>query len=66
MISACRCIMEKTYECPNCGKRRNAEEAPECCGKTMKPLPLEACASAFSAENSRPMQDEEPCDDSRG
>ena len=56
----------KTFECRKCGKRDEAEKAPECCGGRMVQLPLEVCTSAPSAEHSRPMSEEGPCDDSRG
>jgi len=50
------------YECAECGKTHDGEEAPECCGQ-----PMRVCTSAqASAEHARPMEDEEPCDDSRG
>jgi len=61
-----RMSMSETYECGACGKRMQADKAPRCCGKPMKPLKLDACTGAFGAEHSRPMQDDEPCDDSRG
>ena len=55
------------YECRDCGHTEMAEgDAPECCGKPMVRMPLDACTSAgASAEHSRPMEDEEPCDDFR-
>jgi len=58
--------MDKTYICVKCGKRKEAASAPDCCRRKMKPVQLDACTTAFSAEQSRPMQDDEPCDDSRG
>ena len=58
--------MKKTYECKKCGKREDAPNAPDCCGRKMALVPLDACTTAFSAEHSRSTQDEEPCDDSRG
>lgn len=59
-------MAEKTFECKKCRKRKSAKTAPDCCGKKMVPVPIEACSTAFSAENSRPMSSEEPCDNSRG
>jgi hypothetical protein len=59
-------VSEKTFECKKCRKRKSAKTAPECCGRKMTPVPLEACTSAFGAENSRAMESDEPCDDSRG
>jgi hypothetical protein len=57
---------ETEYQCPRCKARKKAAKAPECCGEKMKPAPLPVCTTAASAEHSRPMDDEEPCDDSRG
>ena len=59
-------VEPKTFECRKCGKREEAEKAPECCGQRMTPMPLEVCTSAPSAEHSRFSNDDEPCDDSRG
>ena len=60
--------MEKMYEfqCKSCGKKMRSAEPPECCGAKMEELPLDACSQAFGPENSRSMDSEEPCDDSRG
>jgi hypothetical protein len=59
-------MSDKTFECRKCGKRKSAKTAPDCCGRKMVPVTLKACTAAFSAENSRSMESEEPCDDSRG
>ena len=59
-------MTELEFQCRACGKRAKAAEPPECCGQKMDEIPLEACTQAFGAENSRPMDDDEPCDDSRG
>jgi hypothetical protein len=59
-------LSENTFECKKCGKRKSAKTAPECCGRKMVAVTLDACTIAFSAENSRSMENEEPCDDSRG
>lgn len=59
---------EKEYECEDCKKRVRVnadEDEPECCGKPMTRLSLEACTSA-GPEHARPMEPEETCDDSRG
>jgi len=57
---------EKTYECEECRKKiKTSEETPECCGKPMKKLPLDVCVQPAHAENARPMEPEEPCDDGR-
>jgi hypothetical protein len=56
----------KTFKCRKCGKRKKAAGAPECCGGKMDQLPLDVCTTASGPEHSRPMQDDEPCDDSRG
>ena len=59
----------RKYECEECGKRAVAGakgRAPECCGKRMRAVPLEPCRVAHAdAEHSRPMEDEDACDDSR-
>ncbi|MDD4307779.1 MAG: hypothetical protein PHU53_03105 [Thermoplasmata archaeon] len=57
---------ENTYECGKCGKVIRATSLPDCCGRKMTVVKLPPCTSAASAEHSRPMEDEEPCDDSRG
>ncbi len=59
---------EKVYECEACKKRVKIDFTKEpslCCGMEMKQIPLDACTEPPSAEFSRPMDDEEPCDDSR-
>jgi len=57
---------EKTYECKECRKKiKTSEETPECCGKPMKQLPLDVCIQSANAEQARPMEADEPCDDGR-
>jgi len=58
---------EIEYRCVSCGGAAAAVgEIPECCGRPMVKVGLDACVSAgASAEHARPMDDEEPCDDSR-
>lgn len=60
-------MVEETYECKNCGKKINVsnDKAPICCGKTMERLPLDVCTQPAHAEHSRPMEDEDACDDGR-
>lgn len=60
-------MKEKTYLCKECGKeiKKTDDEVPECCGKPMKQVPLDVCLQPAHAEHSRPMDDEEPCDDGR-
>jgi hypothetical protein len=60
-------IDEETYECENCGKNVKASEGinPKCCGKPMKKLPLDLCTQPAHAEHSRPMEDEDACNDFR-
>jgi hypothetical protein len=60
-------IIEKTYECEECGKRikSSTSEKPECCGKPMKQLPLDICLQPSHAEHTRLMENDEPCDDGR-
>ena len=57
---------KKEFKCRKCGKRVTAFGTPDCCGEQMTPMPLEVCTTAPSAEHSRPMGNDEPCDDSRG
>jgi hypothetical protein len=59
--------MSKNYKCESCGKIVKVKEGivPKCCGKPMKQLPLNICIQPAHAENARPMDDEEPCDDGR-
>ncbi|MBA3046194.1 MAG: hypothetical protein KKH41_01180 [Candidatus Thermoplasmatota archaeon] len=57
---------KKEFQCRKCGKKEEAADAPECCGSKMVILPMDACTHAFGPEHSRPMGDDEPCDDSRG
>ena len=59
--------MEETYECENCGRKVKAtdEKAPDCCGKTMKKIPLDVCTQPAHAEHARTMDSDEPCDDGR-
>ena len=59
--------MIKKFKCKDCGKTVESKEEniPECCGKPMKQLPLNVCMQPAHAENSRPMESEEPCDDGR-
>jgi len=58
---------EIEYKCLSCGGTATAiGDIPICCGRPMVKVSLDACVSAgASAEHARPMDDEEPCDDSR-
>lgn len=59
-------MQERTYECKKCGKKiKTSKETPDCCGKPMKQLPLDACIQPAQAEHARPMESEEPCNDGR-
>mgnify|MGYP006906715702 CR=1 FL=1 len=58
--------MEYEFKCGKCGKKAIGESAPKCCGHKMEKIPMDACTQAFGAENSRTMDGDEPCDDSRG
>ncbi|MCX7655510.1 MAG: hypothetical protein N2Z76_03180 [Treponemataceae bacterium] len=60
--------MQRLYECEQCGNRVTIEELgtpPDCCGKPMQEMPLEACREA-GPEATRPTNAEEPCQDFRG
>jgi hypothetical protein len=54
--------MVKRFECLECGKIVTADVAPECCGQKMEEM-LEVCREAPSAEQERPFNSDEPCDD---
>jgi hypothetical protein len=57
---------EKNFECIDCGKKiKTSGKTPECCGKSMKQVPLDLCNQSANAEQARPMETEEPCDDGR-
>jgi hypothetical protein len=58
---------EETYQCVDCGKNIKISDGsnPECCGKPMKKLSLDLCTQPAHAEHSRPMEDEDACDDGR-
>ena len=59
--------MKKKYKCEKCGKTVTVSDGsvPNCCGKSMKQLPLDVCTQPAHAEHSRPMDHDEPCDDGR-
>jgi hypothetical protein len=60
--------MSEEFECQSCKRTatvNEGESAPECCGKKMHQKTKEICIQPTSAEHSRPMEDEEPCDDFR-
>ena len=60
-------FLEVKYKCGICGKTKavSDDSNPECCGKPMKQLPLDVCIQPAHAEHTRPMENEEPCDDGR-
>ena len=60
--------MKKKYKCEKCGKiiTTGKVSVPNCCGKPMKEFPLEPCLQPAHAEHTRPMEDEDACDDFRG
>jgi hypothetical protein len=60
-------MVEKTYECEECGKRikKSDDVKPECCDKPMRQLPLDECLQPSHAEHARTMESEEPCDNGR-
>lgn len=60
--------MKKAYRCKDCGNevvQDEGKKAPDCCGETMKEIPLEACRDA-GPEAARPGASEEPCEDFTG
>lgn len=58
---------EVTYECENCGKRikTSDDKIPDCCHKLMKKIDLDICTQPAHSEHSRPMEEEDVCDDFR-
>jgi len=59
--------MKDTYECKKCGKTIIVTDGklPYCCNKPMKKIPLDICTQPSHAEHTRPMDDENACDDGR-
>lgn len=60
--------MKNKYECLTCKRTATIDEnedIPKCCGKKMRKIPREICLQPDHAENARPMEIEEPCDDGR-
>ncbi len=53
------------YICKQCGKEAMAPEGqpPECCGEPMEPM--DVCTLTETAEQDRPFNEDEPCDDGR-
>ena len=60
-------FMKNTYKCDECGKTVEVtdEDIPSCCNKPMKKISLDVCTQPAHAEHSRPMDDENACDDGR-
>ena len=60
-------MKEVTYECENCGKTIKVKKGvkPKCCDKLMKNISLDICTQPAHAEHSRPMEEENACDDFR-
>ena len=60
-------VAEEKYECKNCGKTISVYDSnvPTCCGKPMKKVDLDICLQPAHPEHTRPMENEEPCDDGR-
>jgi len=56
-----------TYKCEKCGKtiKTLKGKKPECCNELMKKTPLDICTQPAHAEHSRPMDEEDACDDFR-
>jgi len=61
-------LEEITYECKECGKiiKTSNGEVPKCCNKSMSEKKLDICTQPANAEHSRPMDEEDACDDFRG
>lgn len=60
-------MKEETYECKICGKRVKTSKSkiPKCCNSSMKKIPLDICIQPAHAEHSRPMDEENSCNDFR-
>jgi hypothetical protein len=60
-------IMKVAYRCKSCGNEIIISDGsiPDCCGKPMKQIPMDACTQPAHAEHARPMRSDEPCDDGR-
>lgn len=61
-------MSEETYKCEACRKiiKSSDNDIPKCCNNDMKKIPLDICTQPQHAEHSRPMDDEDVCDDFRG
>ena len=59
--------MKKTFKCEMCGNTIEVtdESVPSCCGKEMNQVTLDICTQPAHAEHSRPMDEENACDDGR-
>ena len=59
---------EQTYKCEKCGKtiKKTNGEKPKCCNQLMKKIPRDICIQPAHAEHTRPMDEEDACDDFRG
>ena len=58
-----------SFECIHCGNKveqaADDSKIPECCGKPMQAIGLDACETSSTAEHSRFDDLGEPCDDGR-
>lgn len=59
--------MKKGYQCSECGKKTIVDDKriPICCNKNMQEVPLDICTQPAHAEHTRPMNNEDACDDFR-
>lgn len=54
------------YTCEKCGKELSVDvkaKIPECCGKKMKQIPLDACTHPQNAESYRTQNADDACED---
>ena len=60
-------LEEVSYECGKCGKKIKTSEGkiPVFCNKSMNKINLDICNQPGYAEHSRPMGEEDLCDDFR-
>jgi hypothetical protein len=61
-------LVEESYKCQICGKivKTKEDKIPKCCNKYMEKIPIDICTQPPHAEHSRPMDEEDACNDFRG
>ena len=61
-------MVEESFKCNKCGNivKNEGTDIPKCCGENMEKIPLDICTQPQHAEHTRPMDEEDACDDFRG